>query len=413
MKLNKILLPTFAILCGLFTMINSASAQIATFFWQKAGAPNENWRAVASSADGTKLVAAASYGLVQISTNSGSTWTPTSLSTSLVLPGRTAAASADGTILAVAAYAKIYVSIDSGATWTARVGSQNWAGIACSTNGTKMVAVGEGSPIYTSTDSGTNWTARDASRNWADVASSADGTKLVAAEGGVWGVAGQIYTSTDSGATWTARATAQQWSGVASSADGTKLVAVDWFDSNFSGGAGYLEGAGLGVIYTSNDSGTNWTRSTAPLLGWTSVASSADGSHLVAVSQDTIGQHLPCLIYTSTDSGASWQLSYASDIGWQCVASSADGAKLAAAGLGNAGIYTYATPPTNAPTLGIAISGGNKLLSWPWPSAGFALQQNSDPATTNWVTVPNTPAVVNQVIVAPASPNTFYRLVSP
>jgi photosystem II stability/assembly factor-like uncharacterized protein len=37
----------------------------------------------------------------------------------------------------------------------------------------------------------------------------------------------QIYTSTDSGATWTARDSSRSWYSVASSADGTKLVAVE------------------------------------------------------------------------------------------------------------------------------------------------------------------------------------------
>ena len=46
------------------------------------------------------------------------------------------------------------------------------------------------------------------------------GTKMVACVSG-----GQIYTSTDSGTNWTARESNRSWQGVASSADGTKLVA--------------------------------------------------------------------------------------------------------------------------------------------------------------------------------------------
>ena len=54
---------------------------------------------------------------------------------------------------------------------------------------------------------------------------------------------GQIYTSTDSGVNWTARESNRNWYSVASSADGTRLVAV-------------VNG---GQIYTSTDSGMNWT----------------------------------------------------------------------------------------------------------------------------------------------------------
>jgi hypothetical protein len=62
------------------------------------------------------------------------------------------------------------------------------------------VAVVTEGQIYTSGDSGTTWTPHDSNRDWAAVASSADGTKLVAAVNG-----GRIYTSSDSGATWTPR----------------------------------------------------------------------------------------------------------------------------------------------------------------------------------------------------------------
>ena len=77
---------------------------------------------------------------------------------------------------------------------------------------------------------------------------------------------GQIYTSTDSGVTWAPRDNAQQWYSVASSSDGTKLVAV----------------VKDGQIYTSTDSGGTWSpRDTN--RGWYAVASSADGSKLIAV----------------------------------------------------------------------------------------------------------------------------------
>jgi len=110
-------------------------------------------------------------------------------------------------------------------------------------------------------------TARESDRWWASVASSADGTKLVAVDSGLSGEGGQIYTSTDSGVNWTARMTDtdRRWVSVASSADGTKLVAAVY----------------TGQIYTSTDSGANWT-ARASNSDWYSVASSADGTKLVA-----------------------------------------------------------------------------------------------------------------------------------
>ena len=271
-----------------------------------------NWNAVASSADGTKLVAVVDGGQIFTSTDSGATWTARENARAW----SSVASSADGTkLVAVVWGGQIYTSTDSGVNWTAREGVRNWRGVASSADGTKLVAVdfvgsGAGGQIYTSTDSGATWTARESNRNWVAAASSTDGTKLVAVS---WG--GQIYTSTDSGVSWTARASNQTWHGVASSADGSKLVA----------------GVHGGQLYTSTDSGATWTPR-ASGLNWTTVASSADGVNLAATA---VGDR----IYTSTDSGVNWTArdNYRN---WRAVASSADGSKLVAVVIGGGQIYT-------------------------------------------------------------------------
>src|SRR5258708_7314595 len=72
------------------------------------------------------------------------------------------------------------------------------------------------------------------------------------------------------------------YNSIASSADGTRLAAVG------------------GFIYTSTNSGVNWTQSTnAPFGGWVSIASSADGARLAAVVSGGG-------IWTSTNSGGNW-----------------------------------------------------------------------------------------------------------
>ena len=91
------------------------------------------------------------------------------------------ASSSDGTKLVAAVDGgQIYTSTDSGVTWTPRDSARNWYGVASSSDGTKLVAAVYGGQIYTSTDSGATWTPRDSVRNWWGVASSSDGTKLVA-----------------------------------------------------------------------------------------------------------------------------------------------------------------------------------------------------------------------------------------
>ena len=74
----------------------------------------------------------------------------------------------------------------------------------------------------------------------------------------------------------------------------------------------------------------------APTAGWSSVASSSDGTHLVA----TVGNGQ---IYTSADSGVTWTAQPdAPSTVWVCVASSSDGLHLVAA-TGDGRIYTSDT----------------------------------------------------------------------
>src|SRR6478736_4914210 len=65
----------------------------------------------------------------------------------------------------------------------------NWNAVACSADGTKIVAVAssrnfdffDGGPIYFSVNSGADWTQTSASSlNWTAVGLSADGTRMVA-----------------------------------------------------------------------------------------------------------------------------------------------------------------------------------------------------------------------------------------
>ena len=114
----------------------------------------------------------------------------------------------------------------------------------------------------------------------------------------------------------------QHWSLVASSDDGSKLVAAVW----------------QGYIYTSQDSGSTWTESTSSTRqAWSAVDTSGDGNKLVALSGDM--GYAEGLIHTSHNSGLTWTLStYSTNtslhgrFSWLAVASSSDGNKLAAVG---------------------------------------------------------------------------------
>ena len=319
---------------GIYVSTNSGQS------WSAFGASNQVWTAVASSADGTKLVAAFEsycYGLVgccgspqfewfvcgagiYVSTDGGATWTdagaPSAFESDIAWSAL--ACSADGyrVVAADGGSAGLLCTLPYQGPW--RFADASWGPktVASSSDGTKFVAAGDS--IYTSRDSGATWTQTSATGG--SVASSADGTRLIAAAAG-----GLIYQSTDSGATWkqTSAPGPFLWSSVASSADGTNLVAVCTLY-----GPNTYNPPGAGRIYHSSDSGANW-KSSGPLGYWESVASSADGTKLVAsMRQDSSGS--PGNIFQSTDSGASWHLSGAPATNWLSLASSADGVKLAA-----------------------------------------------------------------------------------
>jgi hypothetical protein len=52
-----------------------------------------------------------------------------------------------------------------------------------------------------------------------------------------------------------------------------------------------------------NNSGVTWTNASLPTNYWMSVASSTDGSHLIAVSLFDQGPQNPGVIWRSTNSG--------------------------------------------------------------------------------------------------------------
>jgi len=71
----------------------------------------------------------------------------------------------------------------------------NWLALACSANGSRIIAAVKNGPIYTSTNSGAFWVSNTIpSLTWAGVSSSADGGKLVAVSGGYYLGRAPLYT---------------------------------------------------------------------------------------------------------------------------------------------------------------------------------------------------------------------------
>jgi photosystem II stability/assembly factor-like uncharacterized protein len=243
--------------------------------------------------------------------------------------------------------------------------AQNWKqtspisseGIACSADGKLVIAVRSTAQPLISTDSGNTWkTDTAAPYAYGCVASSADGIKLVGPFFG--GNNFYLYISDDSGKTWTQTSGGADWRAVASSADGTKLLA-----------AGYNT-----TIWLSTNSGSSWQTSSAPSKIWTSLASSADGTKLIGSGS---GQ-----IYISTNSGNNWMLS---PVGGYSVATSADGRVLLVTGSSSTYIsINFGSSWTMNAINGISVAAsadGKRLIV-----GGLTPIYTSDDSGTTWVT---------------------------
>jgi hypothetical protein len=387
--------------------------------WIRTVAPDTNWIAVASSADGNKLVAAVSTdwltwwtsqsavpGQIYVSTNAGATWNPTSAPLTNWL---SVCCSADGNTVAAEAGSAIYISRDSGASWkaTSPIEFPGNPSIACSADGTKIFAAGGVPLVLTSTNSGETWQGVGPSGipvglRFDAVASSADGNKTAIASlccgssfvdvhADLWDSFWRTTSSSYLGS---------GYEGVASSASGEKL-AVFLND--------YTEAPPVGKLRVSADAGTNWNVTRFATTNFTSIAISSDGSRIVALA---IGN----AIYMSSNSGTTWTASNVPFGKWSSVASSADGTRLVAV-VNGGGIYTWQAEATPALSIILPANPG-LMLSWTVPFKRFELEQSSDLPASNWERVLSTPRlsysnVQYQVVLPKATPSTFYRLISP
>jgi hypothetical protein len=152
--------------------------------------------------------------------------------------------------------------------------------------------------------------------------------------------------------TWTQTgAPTNGWTSIACSADGIRVAAV-------SGGQ-----LANGLIYLSTNGGTNWTPALAPAAHWMSIASSGDGKVLTAASY---GGGL----YTSTNFGTTWFTNSQVAGNWRAVAASVNGSVLAAV-LFNTQVYRSTNfgrifdPMSAGPAdlQSIAVSADGKVLA--------------------------------------------------
>ncbi len=390
--------------------------------WTRTSAPTNDWCSIASSADGSLLVAVYNAdvedGDIYTSTNFGLTWRSNNL------PGDwwSVACSADGTnVFATEGNGgRIAITTNAGMTWTLTSPESKvecWSeGISASGDGKTLLLGGDRSIstdssgtnqllLYISTDAGTTWTGSLTNAQWdhgtnfsfiSGVAVSADASVLLAVtqSGDVY--SGLMLLSTNGGMSFLTNAISSQvphsvFHGVACSSDGRIILACR-----------HSPWSPLPGIYVSTNTGNSWLRTN--ISGVMSVACSADGTKLAAVDYNGHA-------FRSSDTGATWiQEEPGAGTFLVGVASSADGCKLVAVVHGG-GISTWQTTPD--PVLNIASSSANLLLSWIVPSQPFLLEESPD--LTNWSAVGLAPTLnytnLHNELSLPVPPSTrFYRL---
>ena len=407
--------------------------------WYELSAPYDLWQSVASSASGSDLLAASKSGYVYLSTNAGINWNEL-----CIVPGTTNINSTDVLILSdtytnlnrsginagrvgtdilsslVTILPSMVISSNS-VMITGTLGIQVTGTTLVGTNAVELAALlgisEQGSNVFglspVCNDSlGTNvlgvgTTVPSSGVSSVFIANVAvpDGTGIFNSDGAVNTNLIQTINTNLSGINVTitnilnvevvVTNTSQNWSSVAVSADASHLAAA-------------VNG---GPIYLSTNSGAAWFASSAPNENWSAIAMSSDGSQLTAAVNGGV-------IYTSSDSGATWQAANVPASNWSAVAISANGADLVAVVDGGV-LYTSQNPLVSnvgsapQPSLQIQVTAGNVTLSWPLAATGFVLQQDADLSGNSWTDVSTTPVVTNgqiQVTVSLTSGNCLYRL---
>ena len=223
---------------------------------------------VASSSDGSRLVAANAGGTIILSTNSGTSWFTVMPS---VAQWSGVTMSSDGSKFSVSIFGgAIFTWSNYGATSNFYNGAAYWTCIAGSSDNSHLAACITNGGIYTSVNGGTSF-SQSAFPNaaWNSIACSSDGTKIAATT-----VNGHIYTSIDGGASYTLQAgsPSTNWSSIVSSSDGSRLAAT-------------VTGGG---IYVSGNFGVTWVKQSISNQTWYGITGSQDLNTMAAASYDAV-----------------------------------------------------------------------------------------------------------------------------
>ncbi|MEO8836046.1 MAG: hypothetical protein ABI364_04850 [Caldimonas sp.] len=283
----------FAQNAGQTILVGDASNVKSTLVnYATSGAGNSNWGPVASDAAGTNVFAASSSSIV-VSHDGGATWV-----TSLAIADnwRGLAVTPDGQIVyAVSFTGVVEKSTDGGSSWVS-LGSSPGGQIervATSANGQVVLLAGDGAGgnVSLSTDGGATFTpvaGQPGSGRWVSASVSNDGVHLIATQNATIGF-NQTFASNDGGTTWALVAVPTGVQQSAFSGDGKTLVGLTHQGTDNS-------------VYISKDLGVTWIKSLAIPGG---------GGNLLRLSVSKDGRVIALGLF----SGPAW-VSYNGGIDW-------------------------------------------------------------------------------------------------
>jgi hypothetical protein len=370
------------------------------------GAPVSSWTSIACSSNGASVIAASdnyywdyTYGprslsnsLIYMSTNFGVNWN--SLSAPATNWGRVAT-SADATKLfatagGYGAAGPFFVSQDSGLTWQRVLDSRNWRSLACSSDGSTVVASAD--LVFLSQDSGRTWQQQTSLPTgiWRSAVMSSDGKKMAAVNYSGWfREPSTLWTSIDSGLSWQ-QAVGRKTLGLVSSGDGSRLFAI---------GQDTIQSSAISTNW-----GATWNPANIPLFSVGSAASNFAGSKWFATS-------VFWGAYCSGDFSATWGRSDSVTMEAKLVSCSSDAGSVYLADA-TGSLYSW----QQLSRVSIDVTNNVATVSWPSHSLGMRLQENSTLDPEGWNDLDGQPTLnTNRIFqyVPSSSEKAFYRLRTP
>ena len=238
----------------------------------------------------------------------------------------------------------IYISNDGDlATWTALTafGKRDLLSISSvavpgDNEAMRLVAVDTSGNIWISENTGVNWDITSPSPTFSYVTSNADGTILAATDNGtqITDGGGYVWLSTDSGVTWLPQYSSElrDWRCISCSPSGSRIVAT--------------AADNLGVYLTLN-TGLSWSPigPTIKTSTWTSIVYIYDAVNDTNIIAATASNNNYIYLYD----GSTWTQESPPGAGsWTCIASSANGSRLLAGqsdiGSSDGPLYRYSIP---------------------------------------------------------------------